>query len=57
MSRLLFASIYTAMVLPGLLLAPPAHSLSMTQPGIGCAAGYTLIPDPPVSGGVGGRVS
>lgn len=36
MCRLLFAAIYTAMVLPGLLLAPPADALYHFV-GIGCA--------------------
>jgi len=54
-ARLLFASLYTSIVLPGLLSAPPAHSLSMTQPSIGCAAGFSLISEP-VSGGVGGTL-
>jgi hypothetical protein len=41
MSRFCFAAIYTAFVLPGLLLAPPADALWHPVPSVGSALGVT----------------
>jgi hypothetical protein len=41
MSRILFASIVTAIVGVG-ALCPPAHAMQMHSPSLGCAATYGL---------------
>lgn len=42
MSRLCFAAIYTAFILPGLLLTPPAHAVVSYPPSLGNSATIPL---------------
>lgn len=51
MTRLIFASLVTAFLLPGLLLPPPASGLVQHWPSLGSAAGMSLSV-PRMGGGI-----